>query len=297
MADDHNSLPSLRDRFRPERNRLSRDLSISMAPSEIVTEGRKALDHIASEIGNQRGLKPDMRKTALWLIEIVKSNTALFDQGRQTKIDWREVPQDHSRALLANFAFFGAAAAMMLAAIIFKNGGALYGIGGLAALRCLDPKMMQAVRQKLPFTKTKPLAIEDLRARYQIEARIEADPKAFLSQIDQSLAAADHILGRLSLPQAQASWHDNPRLMGLMQNMLEAQQSGDQAYAMKLIDQELGALLGADGVEIIAYSPKTRDMFDILPSLGERETRMAAPALIKDGRVLRRGTVWLADHE
>ena len=184
---------------------------------------------------------------------------------------------------------------MMVAALVFKNGGALYAVGALAALRLLDPKMRQAIAQKFPFVKTKPLAIEDLSARYQIEAAIEADPQAFLSHIDDSLAAADHILARLSIPQAQSNWYEHPRLMGLLQNLLEAQMGGDSAYAMKLIDQELGSLLGGEGIEVIQYSKKQNNLFDSLPSLDALQTHMAAPALIKDGQVIRRGSIWTAE--
>jgi len=295
MDETPQNLPSLRETFRPERDRLSRELSLSMSPAQIVIAGRRALDHVASQMGDKPHLNPQIRKTALWLLEIVKSNTGLFDQGRDTRIHWREVPDDKSRGYWANIAFFGSAAAMMVAAFAFKNGGALYGVGALAALRLLDPKMRQAIAQKLPFVKTKPLAIEDLSARYQIEAAIEADPQAFLSHIDDSLAAADHILARLSIPQAQSSWYEHPRLMGLLQNLLEAQMGGDSAYAMKLIDQELGSILGGEGIEVIEYSKQQANLFDSLPSLDALQTHMAAPALIKDGQVIRRGSIWTAD--
>ena len=295
MDETQQNLPSLRETFRPERDRLSRELSLSMSPAQIVIEGRRALDHVASQMGDKPQLNPQIRKTALWLLEIVKSNTGLFDQGRDTRIHWREVPEDKPRGYWANIAFLGGAAAMMVAALVFKNGGALYAVGALAALRLLDPKMRQAIAQKFPFVKTKPLAIEDLSARYQIEAAIEADPQAFLSHIDDSLAAADHILARLSIPQAQSNWYEHPRLMGLLQNLLEAQMGGDSAYAMKLIDQELGSLLGGEGIEVIQYSKKQNNLFDSLPSLDALQTHMAAPALIKDGQVIRRGSIWTAE--
>lgn len=297
MVDQSQNSPSLRDAFRPERDRLGRDLTMAMPPAQIVNEGRKALDRVASQISEREQTSPQIKKTALWLIEIVKSNTGLFDQGRETRIDWREVPTENNRARWANLLFFGGAAAMMLTAFVFKNGGALYGIGALAGLRLLDPKILSAAAQKIPFMKSKPLAIEDLRSRYQIDAHIEADPQTFLSHIDDSLATADHILARLSIPETQAQWHDHPRLMSVVQHLLEAGVMQDSPYALKLIDQELGSLLKGEGIEIISYSPKQAGLFDVLPSLGEAQTRMAAPALMKDGRVIRRGTVWVADHE
>lgn len=297
MNETPQNVPSLRESFRPERDRLSRELSLSMTPAQIVTAGRHALDRVASDMGDHSALNPKSRKTAMWLLEIVKSNTGLFDQGRDTRIDWQELPEGGARGRWANVLFFGGAGAMMLAALAFKNGGALYGIGALAGLRLLDPKIVQAAAQKLPFIKAKPLAIEDLRSRYKINAHIEADPQAFLSHIDDSLAAADHILARLSLTEPSNEWHDHPGLIGVVQNLLEAQMSGDADYALKLIDQELGSLLAADGINILHYSKDNAQFFDRLPSLGETATHMAAPAFVKDGQVLRRGSVWVSEND
>ncbi len=302
MTDSPQNLPSLRESFRPERDRLSRELSLSTPPSQIVTAGRHALDRVASDMGDNPQLKPQIRKTALWLLEIVKSNTGLFDQGRDTRIDWQERPET-TEGRWANILFFGGAAVMMAAAFLFKNGGALYGLGALAALRLCDPKIRQSMAQKLPFIKARPLAIEDLRTRYQISAHIEADPQAFLSHIDDSLAAADHILARLSLGDDPDDWHDNPQLLGAFQNLLEAQISGDSDYALKLIDKEIRSVLAASGIEVIDYSKDAVQMFDKLPSLdnslglGDAAEQMAAPALVKDGRILRRGTIWTSGHE
>lgn len=289
------NLPSLRESFRPERDRLSRDLGHMDAPGQIVIAGRQALDRVAAHMGDYPQLNPQIRKTALWLVEIVKSNTGLFDQGHAPQIQWREVPGGAPRKLWPNLLFFGGAAAMMTAALIFKNGGALYAVGALTVMRCADPKFIASAAQKLPFIKAKPLAIEDLQARYQIEAEITADPQAFLSHIDNSLAAADQILARLSIPPSQSQWHDNPRLISALQNLFEAQIGGDTDYALKVIDQELASVFGAEGIEIIHYAKDKAVLFDPLPGLGEAGIKMAAPAFVKDGRVLRRGTIWVPE--
>jgi len=51
-------------------------------------------------------------------------------------------------------------------------------------------------------------------------------------------------------------------------------------------------------IETVIYSKKTSEYFDELPALimdeVDKPYEMAAPALItKDGRLLRRGTVWV----
>jgi len=52
------------------------------------------------------------------------------------------------------------------------------------------------------------------------------------------------------------------------------------------------SVLAGEEVELITYSKKTKDMFDVLPAIGETETKMAAPALVSRGKILRRGTIW-----
>jgi hypothetical protein len=81
--------------------------------------------------------------------------------------------------------------------------------------------------------------------------------------------------------------------MGVMQNLLEAKAAGDGAFALKVIEGELGSLLSAQQVEIVHYSKKTKHLFDALPALGEAGVREAAPALMSGETVLRRGTVWV----
>ena len=111
-----------------------------------------------------------------------------------------------------------------------------------------------------------------------------------------ALKTADHILLRLAEPRAETDWRDNPRLIGMMQSLFEAQLAGDGDFALTLINQEMKSVLAGEDVELIAYSKKTKEMFDILPAIGETETKMAAPALVSKGKILRRGTVWQSEN-
>ena len=46
------------------------------------------------------------------------------------------------------------------------------------------------------------------------------------------------------------------------------------------------------GVEVVSYAPERAAMFDRLPTVGAART--VRPALLKDGRVLRRGVAAVA---
>ena len=97
-------------------------------------------------------------------------------------------------------------------------------------------------------------------------------------------------------PQSETHWRENPRLMGLVQSLLEAEGAKDGDFALTLIKQELKSVLSGEGVELVTYSAKTKSLFDVLPALGETQTKMAAPALVAGDQILRRGTVWQADE-
>jgi len=140
------------------------------------------------------------------------------------------------------------------------------------------------------------VALEDLSGRrMEAEALIRADAHGFITQLVDALKTADHILLRLAEPHAQTDWRDNSRLMSMMQSLLEAEHAGDGDFALTLIKQEMRSVLAGEEGELISYSKKTKDMFDILPAIGETETKMAAPALVSNGKILRRGTIWQSE--
>ena len=72
----------------------------------------------------------------------------------------------------------------------------------------------------------------------------------------------------------------------LLVSLLEARATGRGDVALKSLDQAEQALR-AQGVEAISYSAARAELFDLLPTLGEERT--VRPALVKDGKLLRRG--------
>jgi len=141
-----------------------------------------------------------------------------------------------------------------------------------------------------------PAALEDHSGRqFTAEARLSVDAAGLIGQIEDALKTADHILTRLSEPQAETHWADTPRLAMMLQNLLEAGGAGDPDFAMELIEKELPGLLRSGGISVVEYSKSTTEYFDELPGIGEgAKIEMAAPALLRsDGSILRRGTIWV----
>lgn len=80
-------------------------------------------------------------------------------------------------------------------------------------------------------------------------------------------------------------------MLDLLTALMEANASGRAELAMRSLSQAEQMLHGM-GIELIAYDAAHAQLFDVLPTMGEART--IRPALVKDGKVLRRGVAALA---
>ena len=100
------------------------------------------------------------------------------------------------------------------------------------------------------------------------------------------LAQLDHPAGG-----ARLSGTADDAMLDLLVALMEAKASGRDEMAMRslsLAEEYLRML----GVEAVSYAPEHDAMFDRLPTVGAART--VRPALVKDGKVLRRGVVAVA---
>ena len=287
-------VPSLARIFEPERRALQNSLTPELSAAQVVGEARRALDRAGVAFTHEVS-DPNLQKSGLWLLEMVKAGAGILDRATGADIIWSERAAMPKRQWAGRGLFYGAAGVFGVAGLLQGSMLTIFAAAALAGFRFFDPKDWGHLLDKIPFRK-KAVALEDLSGRrMEAEALIRADAHGFISQLVDALKTADHILLRLAEPQAETDWRDNPRLIGMMQSLLEAEQAGDGDFALTLIKQEMKSVLAGEDIELITYSKKTKDMFDILPAIGETETKMAAPALVTNGKVLRRGTVWQSE--
>ena len=287
-------VPSLARIFEPERRALQDTLTPELSAAQVVGEARRALDRAGVAFTHEVS-DPNLQKLGLWLLEMVKAGAGILDRATGADVVWSERAAKPKRLWAGRSLFYGAAALFCAAGLLQGSMLTIIAAAALAGLRFFDPKDWGHLLEKIPFRK-KTVALEDLSGRrMEAEAFIRADAHGFITQLVDALKTADHILLRLAEPQAETDWHDNGRLIGMMQSLLEAEQAGDGDFALTLIKQEMTSVLAGEEIELISYSKKTKDMFDILPAIGETETKMAAPALMSKGKILRRGTVWQSE--
>ena len=266
--------------------RLARDAT----PAQAVGEVRRVLDRTAARYARATD-DPALQKAGQWLVEIVKSGTGLIDRASHADVVWDEVGVKNDWTLSARDSLFYAGAALFGAAGIVQGVGlAVWGALGLAGLHALT-----RLKVRIPFM-PRPRALPDESGRLRrASAVVRLDPDGLIRQVTDALNTADHILLRLAAPQADAHWRDDGRLVALLQSLVEAGRAGDEAYAMELSRRELPSLLEGAGLALVEYSAERAGWFDRLPALGDGpDLQTAAPALVTDdGRVVRRGTVWV----
>ena len=300
MPDDRvpAATPSLARAFEEQRALLHATISDQdLSSSKAVSAARRALDKTAVRFADQTQ-DIQLQKAGLWLLEMVKSGAGVLDRAARADIVWQEVPKLSKRTLAGSTLFY--TSALIFIAAGFIQGSRLTMLAGitLSAMRFFDPKDWKYFLSKIPLIgrKKTPLLTNQSGQNFKANAHILVEAQGYVDALADALKTADHILLRLAEPQAQTGWNDDKRLLGFVQNLLEAKAVNDGDFALKLISTELESILRADGIEIVNYTPKKAFMFDVLPALDLQSGKMeqAAPALVKNGDIVRRGTVWSA---
>lgn len=129
-------------------------------------------------------------------------------------------------------------------------------------------------------------------ARYEARAVCRVDAQAMCLRLSQLCRAADVCVSDLALlahdaGRARLSGTADEAMLDLLCALMEAKQSGRAELALRSLDQA-EQYLHLLGMELVLYTPENAAMFDLLPTLGEART--IRPALVREGKLLRRGT-------
>jgi len=297
MSTTDPEIPSLYASFETERESLTSAIADSaLSTGQIVTAARKALD-LTGKNFSAKTQDMKLQRAGLWLLEMVKSGANVLDQGAQAEIFWHEVPAKRRPIPWAQNLFYVVGIGLVIWSMTQNSRPGVVAGATLMILRFLDPDNWRGRFARLKFWKRKKNKIEFGDGAARAEARIQVNAHGFVTALSESLKTADHILMRLAEPSAESHWREDKRLMHFVQGLLEAQYSKDGDFALTLVGKELESILAAEGIKRLEYNKKNAQYFDVMPSIGQSETKVAAPALMADGQLIVRGTVWSSDDE
>ena len=170
-------------------------------------------------------------------------------------------------------------------------------LGALAVYELIDGKTLFALLQllgaNLLFFSSPSIRHEGVQMAARGIPCAEAD--TLVRTLRELCQAADICTGDLMLLEkdaglARLSGTADDAMLDLLCALMEAKASGRDDLAMRSLSQAQ-QYLHMLGVEILFYDPAHAQHFDILPTMGDART--IRPAMMKDGKLLRRGVAAL----
>ena len=169
----------------------------------------------------------------------------------------------------------GAAALVLLAVVQLLDGNTLY-----AAVQLLGgAALVYGCKEKEPLTGVQARGVAELDAQALLDAIGEICRAADVCVSDLKLLEAETGAARLNGDADEAT-------LDLLVSMMEAKAIGRPEAAARALDQAQQHLRLL-GVDAVYYSEENAAYFDVLPTMGEART--VRPALLKEGRLIRRG--------
>lgn len=127
------------------------------------------------------------------------------------------------------------------------------------------------------------------------QAVVHVDPRALQSRLSHALGALDKLIERAaSVRPSIASAGpviEDPAFTELLQDLMEARETGDGEYALRVL-RSLRAVLEQHGIRVVSFDGANRNLFEFTPAVDSSTQDVTLrPALVHEGRVLRRGLV------
>ena len=261
------------------RAQLEKAQDMQAAVSACAMALEQAACELAQEEQDERA-----RQRQQAVLALARQTPLLLQSARaRGELVMPETQQDASGwgRLARGMQLCGVLALMALAVVDFVRGRS-----GMALVQALGVLMLaagslrvsgapaQAVARGIPCVDAQTLIVQLKRLCQAVDVCVS------------DLAQLDHPAGG-----ARLSGTADDAMLDLLVALMEAKASGRDEMAMRslsLAEEYLRML----GVEAVSYTPEHDAMFDRLPTVGAART--VRPALVKDGKVLRRGVAAVA---
>jgi hypothetical protein len=137
-------------------------------------------------------------------------------------------------------------------------------------------------------------------AEVRTRATVHVDRQALVRRLSHAVGTLDRLVessGRLRPTIASAGpVVEDASFTELLQDLMEARETGDGEYAIRVL-RSLRSTLERHGIQVVSFDGANRQLFEFQPALqpgsGDQTLR---PALVQQGRLLRRGLVAEAQH-
>lgn len=257
--------------FEHRRDALRAQLAGARDMDEAARAVTMALEQTAAELMQQEGDEL-ARQRQQAVLALARRAPRLLACARAEG----ELVVSPTAAAPARGRWLRAAGALVLAALalaMLADGKALF-----AALQAAGCALLLLAPAQSPLPQAKARGVLGVDADAAVRAVGELCAAADVCVSDLTLLSRD--AGALAAGEAEEATLD------LLASLVEARATGDGDAALCALSQAEQRLREM-GVEIVDYDAEHAVLFDLLPTLGEART--VRPALLRDGKTLRRG--------
>ena len=263
--------------FENRKEQLAEALSRADTAEEAISALTMALEQVACELAQDEQDEHARQRQQAVLAALRSAPQLLYAADAKAELVLKETknaPENRGQRMMRMAGVFLLAALAVYEAI---DGHALF-----AALQLAGGGLLLAGAQ----------AIRGPQEIYEARGRAGFGSDELIRRAAALCQAADVCVSDLQLLEKEAgaarlSGTADEAMIDLLVSLLEAKASGRDEVAMRSLAQA-EQYLHMLGIEVCMYSAEHEALFDLLPTMGEART--IRPALIKEGRVLRRGT-------
>jgi hypothetical protein len=279
-------MATLAELFEARSGSLLEQLRRRSDPTAAANAAAEFLDALRVEFLAQDRLSPGAIRLVPPLIETIKESFRLAATGiapvdrvlKAGPLPSRRQWRDHVRTGIA------AGLALLLLAVLILAGN---------LLACMILLLLAVAVGSILFGNPARM-VEQPADRFDAVLAIRPDLwidtlRGLVLGCDRIIARADEIA--LTGQDGSAFLADHPDLLDLFQDLLEAAQAGDGAFALQKIGYRVPRLLRKEGIDVVSFDGANESMFDVERSLkplpsGSRTVR---PALVQGDRCLKTG--------
>jgi hypothetical protein len=286
--------------FDTRRDDFRQTIADEPTPGNVTRASGRLLKEILTTYQKDEHLDPINRILAAYSMDIlISSLSALTAANAEILPSENPIPKDTNKPSFFKAVFWlrlaQAIIALALVALftINKNLFYLWIFTGLLVVTAAAP-VITWLRHRFSSSDSEPAHGSPPTPAVQTEVRV--DVGTYLAQLADALLTVDKLLAEAANLTANtdrdAGPVDDPALLELFQDLLEARRAQDSEFALKQVGT-ITFILQKYGITVEEYNEQNGRFFEFIPTLNpdDKARQTLRPALVKDDRPLKRGLV------
>jgi hypothetical protein len=292
-------MSTLIELFDQHRAQLIKNLNEDSTPEKVVYESKRFLDWLKVNYLESIPASAIQQRLVPFIIDLLKASLSTLVSACKTEI-WHQESAKISPSRYQSFNFkililrLGQLMAVVLLVLQMWGNSEFLALIVLLALTGSELITLLPLHRRfwsISSNQSQAVSVSNPR-----QIKIQVDISIYLPKLADALITADKVLAQLLVlnqpSQTSRGLEQYPLLLELLKDLLEANSTGDSAYALKKTKM-IPALLEQHALKAEVFNGKNHQLFEFLPNLDPNENhyKTLTPALTKDNRLISSGRV------